>query len=228
MPKTLYMKDLSPPARAVNMTIHLLGLEVEIKELNPVLRDQDQPKFRKMNPMRTIPIYDEGDFSLADSHAIMIYLLETYGKPEHSYLYPMDKRKRATIHQRLFFDCGILFPRLRAIMAPTYAGRLTELTKYMKINIDDAYAMLEEYLSQNLFLADDHLTIADLSAYTTTQSLNIVHPADGTRFPKVKKWLKTMSELDIVKKVNEPGGENHGNSLLLIMEVNKQNKKSKL
>lgn len=46
----------------------------------------------------------------------MPYLIEKYGTPEHLSLYPKNIETRATIHQRLLFDCGILFPRLRAVM----------------------------------------------------------------------------------------------------------------
>ncbi|CAD0197088.1 unnamed protein product [Chrysodeixis includens] len=58
--------DASPPARAAMMVINILGLDFDLQNLNPVLREQDAPEFKKKNPMRTIPILDEGDFSMAD------------------------------------------------------------------------------------------------------------------------------------------------------------------
>ncbi|KAJ2949645.1 hypothetical protein O0L34_g15570 [Tuta absoluta] len=219
---TLWKMAQSPPARAVMMVIDLLGLDVNLEELNPIAREQDTPEFTKRNPMRTIPILSDGDFGLGDSHAIMIYLIEKYGKPEHEYLYPKDVRKRAVVNHLLFFECGILFPRLRAIMAPTYTGRLTELSKYMKKNMEDAYDKLEVYLSQNKFVADDGLTIADFSVYTTVQTLVTLHPADENRFPKFRRWFKTMSDLDVVRRVNEPGGSMHGVTLLKIMDINRE------
>lgn len=226
----LYRMIGSPPARAVMMTIDILGIENEIeqRDLNPVFREQDTPEFTKKNPMRTIPILDEGDFSLADSHAIILYLIDKYGKPEHSHLYPIDKRKRATVNQRLFFDCGILFPRLRAVMAPTYAGKLTEISKGMIRNIEYAYTIMEAYLSENLYLADNIITLADISAVSTMGSLSGLHPVDEKRYPKLANWMKKMNEKDYCKKINIPGSQMHVEGLIALMNNAKEMQKSKL
>lgn len=42
-----------------------------------------------------------------------MYLADKYGK--NDMYYPRDINKRALVNQRLFFDCGILFPRLRSV-----------------------------------------------------------------------------------------------------------------
>ncbi|XP_075979442.1 glutathione S-transferase 1-like [Anticarsia gemmatalis] len=228
MPTILYKADASPTARAAMMIVDILGLNFDQRDCNPVLREQDTPELKKKNPMRTIPLLDEGDYWLADSHAIMIYLLEKYGKPEHAHLYPKDPRKRGTIHQRLFFDCGILFPRMRSVMAPTYGGRLGEMTKHMIANIVDAYSKLEDYLSEHKYIADDEMTIADISIMTSVGSLNGLVPIDEKRFPKLKKWFDTMNATDYGKKINVPGSEQHAEGLKALMAFNKYNQTSKL
>ncbi|XP_026740968.1 glutathione S-transferase 1-like [Trichoplusia ni] len=219
----LYKQNASPPARAVMMVIDILGIDVDLQDLNPVFREQDAPEFKKKNPMRTIPIYDEGDFWMADSHAIIIYLIEKYGKPQHSHLYPADPRKRAVINQRLFFDCGVLFPRLRSVMAPTYMQRLGEMSKSMIRNINDAYSMLEDYLSENLYMADNVITIADISVVSTIGTLCGLVPIDGNKYPKLNKWLQNMNEQEYCKKINIPGGLEHSDGLKILMEMNKHN-----
>ncbi|XP_072937835.1 glutathione S-transferase 1-like [Epargyreus clarus] len=225
---TLYKKDASPPVRTVLLVADLLGLKLRGQELNPIAREQDAPEIVKKNPMRTIPLYEEEDFCLADSHAIVLYLIDKYGKPEHAYLYPSDKRKRATINQRLFFDCGILFPRLRTIMAHTYTGRLTELSKSMIRNIDDAYGMLEMYLEATKYLADDVITLADISVFTTISTLNGLRPIDEKRYPKLKKWFLNMSEQEFCKRINQSGAEDHVAGLKAFMNANYENQQSKL
>lgn len=67
----------------------------------------------KINPQHTIPVLNDDGFILGDSHAIMCYLSEKYGKNDA--LYPKDLRKRAVVNQRLYFDTGILFATLRSI-----------------------------------------------------------------------------------------------------------------
>lgn len=225
MSLTIYKTNASPPARAVMMVAEILGIKYNSYEINPILREQDTPEMTKKNPMRTIPYIDDDGYCLGDSHAIVLYLFDKYGKPEHSYLYPTDKRKRATIHQRLFFDCGVLFPRLRSVMAPTYTGKLTEITNSMKRNIDDSYRMLEAYLSDTLYLADNVITLADLSVITTMSTLHGIHPIDSDKYPKLMKWFSNMSEQEVCKKINKPGADEHVASLKTFMEINKLNQK---
>nr|QLI62207.1 glutathione S-transferase 11 [Streltzoviella insularis] len=205
MAPILYKVDTSPPARAAMMVADILGLQLNLRDLNPVLREQDTPEFTKKNPMRTIPILDEGDYSLADSHAIMLYLIDAYGKPQHSYLYPTCKRKRATINQRLFFDCGVLFPTLRAIMARTFFAKLTHLDERMISNIEDGYRILEAYLTETIFLADNIMTVADISVVATVSTMDGIRPIDEKKYPKLKHWLMTMSHKDFCRKINAPG-----------------------
>ncbi|XP_039758458.1 glutathione S-transferase 1-like [Pararge aegeria] len=228
MPLTLYKIDASPPARAVMMVADILRVNYVAYDINPLMREQDTPEMTKKNPMRTVPYIEEDGFCLGDSHAIMLYLFDKYATAEHWHLYPTDKRKRATINQRLFFDCGVLFQRLRSVMAPSYTGRLTELSKSMKRNIDDAYRMLEAYLSDTLFLADEVVTLADLSAITTMSSLHGLHPIDEKRYPNVNRWYNNMSELEICKRINAPGAEAHVASLKAFMAVTRSNLNSKL
>ncbi|KPJ03136.1 Glutathione S-transferase 1 [Papilio xuthus] len=226
MSPLLYKTDASPPARTVMMVADILGLNLDMKEINPVLREQDTPELTKKNPMRTVPMLEEDNFCLADSHAIILYLFDKYAKSEHQHFYPSDKRKRATINQRLFFDCGVLFPRLRSIMAPTYGGKLTEISKSMIRNVEDAYRMLEIYLSDTLYLADDVITLADISVMTTMSTLNGLHAINEKTYPKLKQWFNNMSQQEYCKRINEPGSKQHIYGLKTLMEHNKQ--KSKL
>ncbi|XP_063368276.1 glutathione S-transferase 1-like [Cydia amplana] len=228
MRTVLYHSKSSPPSRAVKMVAGILNVELEERYLNPVARDQDTPELIEKNPMRSIPLLDEGDYWIADSHAIIVYLFEKYAKPEHQHLYPSDIRKRATINQRMYFECGILFPRLRSVMAPTFWGKLTELSKPMKSNIEDAYRTLEAYLSRTLYVADDVLTLADISIVTTVSTMDGIHPVDVKRYPKLKQWLQSMSQKDFCQKYNEPGREELVAVLVTMMGNNKHNQRAKL
>lgn len=66
--------------------------------------------------------------------------------------------------------------------APTYMGRLTEMSKGMIRNISDAYEMLEGYLSENLYMADEVITIADISIASTMATLVGLVAIDAKRF----------------------------------------------
>lgn len=66
--------------------------------------------------------------------------------------------------------------------APTYTGRMTELSRYNKLMIEDAYKTLQAYLSETLYLADHEMTVADVCAVTTVSTLDGLHPVDEKRF----------------------------------------------
>lgn len=60
--------------------------------------------------------------------------------------------------------------------------RLGEMTKSMIRNINDAYSMLEDYLSENLYMADNVITIADISVVSTIGTLCGLVPIDGNKY----------------------------------------------
>ncbi|KAL3287371.1 hypothetical protein HHI36_001845 [Cryptolaemus montrouzieri] len=78
-------------------------------------KEQLKDEYLKINPQHTVPTLVDGDFILWDSHAIGTYLADTYGKNDS--FYPKDLRRRALVDQRLNFDCGTMYPRIRAICA---------------------------------------------------------------------------------------------------------------
>lgn len=77
-------------------------------------KEQLNDDFVKINPQHTVPTLVDDGFVLIESRAIAVYLIEKNFPSGHS-LYPNDAKERALINQRLQFDCGTLYPRIRAI-----------------------------------------------------------------------------------------------------------------
>lgn len=87
---------------------------MQVKEVNLFKKEQFNEDFLKINPQHTAPVLVDGDYALSESRAIAIYLTEKNYPTGHS-LYPIDAKKRGIVNQRLFFDCTVLYPRIRAI-----------------------------------------------------------------------------------------------------------------
>lgn len=48
MARILHKMDASPPARTAIMVADLLGLDIELRDLHPLLREQDKPEYFKV------------------------------------------------------------------------------------------------------------------------------------------------------------------------------------
>lgn len=99
---TLYFTPGSPPARAVLLFIRYLGIDVEVKTLNLLKKEQYAPEYLKLNPTHQVPLLVDGDFVLAESRAILQYLANTF-KPGTD-VYPSAPKARAIVDHRLNYD----------------------------------------------------------------------------------------------------------------------------
>ncbi|KAJ0179999.1 hypothetical protein K1T71_004590 [Dendrolimus kikuchii] len=195
----LYKLDLSPPARAAIMACDLFNVPVEMIDVNLFDKEHCTPEFLKKNPMHTVPVLEDGDVTITDSHAILMYLADKYGK--NDMYYPKDTDKRALVNQRLFFDSGILFPRLRSVSYAALLEGVKIVSEKQKNDIREAYEFTEEFLKHTKYLAGDHITIADISALTDLSSLMHIVPLDD-KYPKIKAWIEDMNSQPYGEKYN--------------------------
>jgi glutathione S-transferase len=110
----LYFAPHSRPCRAVLLLIRVLGIDVEIKNINLSKGEQHNEEFKKLNPDSKIPvIVDTDGFTLSESRAILAYLVNS--KSPESDLYPSDTKKRALVDQKLYYDATVIYPVFRAM-----------------------------------------------------------------------------------------------------------------
>lgn len=102
----LYYTSGSPPARAVLFLIRYLDIDVEVKTLNLIAREQHSEEYLNLNPAHEVPTLVDGDFVLTESRAILAYLINS--RKPGSDLYPTDAKARARVDQRLSYD-NVLF-----------------------------------------------------------------------------------------------------------------------
>lgn len=109
---------------------------MQIKPVNLFAKEQLAPEYLKMNPQHCVPTIDDDGFYLWESRgeiirsqsrfesdlnfiirlpfsAISQYLVEA--KAPGSTLMPTEPAARALVMQRLYFDAGTFYPRIRAI-----------------------------------------------------------------------------------------------------------------
>lgn len=111
---TLCFATGSPPARACLLLSRYLKLDIEVKNIDLAGGEQHSEEFKKLNPLKNVPVLIDGDFVLAESRAILAYLVNL--RQPGNDLYPTDPKKRAVIDQRLYYDATLVFAKLAAIV----------------------------------------------------------------------------------------------------------------
>lgn len=162
----LYGSSLSPYVRKVLAFAGEKGIELEVQRTgfpNPT------PDFLEASPFRKMPAFRDGDYTLADSSAIIHYLDAKYPDPA---LIPADPKLRGkTIWFEEFADtilvsCGAkIFFNL--IVAPRFLGQPGDEEAARQAELNDLPPILD-YLERTVpddgeYLVGDSLTLADLA-----------------------------------------------------------------
>ncbi|XP_068157669.1 glutathione S-transferase D2-like [Drosophila tropicalis] len=198
----------SAPCRSVIMLGKALGLEFNKKIVNTLEGEQLKPEFVKLNPQHTIPTLVDNGFSIWESRAILVYLVEKYGKNDS--LYPKDPQKRALINQRLYFDMGKLNKSFGDYFYPQFRfgkpGDPEDLKK-----IEEAFGFLDTFLEGQLYVAGNHLTLADISILATVSTF-VVAGIDITKYQNVNRWYENAQKVT-------PGWDENWEGLLQLKKM---------
>ncbi|XP_053677663.1 glutathione S-transferase 1-like [Anopheles nili] len=201
----LYTAKLSPPGRAVELTAKALGLKLDIIPINLIAGDHLKEEFVKMNPQHTIPLIDDNGTIVYESHAIIVYLVTKYGKPNDP-LYPEDVVTRSKVNGGLHFESGVLFARMRFYMEPILYYGSTETPQEKIDNVFRAYQLLNDTLTGD-YIAGNQMTLADLSCISSIASIHEIFPIDSGKYPQLAGWVKRLEKLPYYKETNLEGAQ---------------------
>jgi glutathione S-transferase len=157
----------TPRSMRVHWALHELSIPYETRPILARSGETQTPQYSLINPRQKIPLLQDGDFTIAESPAIIFYLAQTYGK-EGRQLIPSGKRARARLHEWICFitmelDATSLYPiRRHSILKHIYgdAPAAVESSKaYFLKQLDYVDRTLHE---SGYFLMGNELTIADI------------------------------------------------------------------
>ncbi|XP_050504501.1 glutathione S-transferase 1-like [Diabrotica virgifera virgifera] len=208
MKPILYHLPPSGNSRGALLAAKVAGVDVDIQIVDIMKREQFTEAFLKINPQHTLPTLVDGDLTLWDSHAIAGYLATQYSKDDN--LYPKDPKKRALVDQRLYFDCGTLYPRLRAICFPIIHKGETKIYDEHRASLEEALGFLDGFLEGNDFVTGKHLTIADCSLVGSVSSI-VAIGWDVSAHSNIANWI-TRCALAIpdYEEANQKGADAFG------------------
>ncbi len=185
---------LSPFVRKVMVFAAEKGLVAENKIAPP---GPKTPEFLAMSPFGKIPAFEDGDYTLCDSSAIVHYLEVKH--PEHA-LIPTEARARG---RAIWFDeyadtimfaaAGPIFFNRVVARLMGMAGDLAAADKAEAEALPPVLDYLESVIPPSGFLVEDRMTLADIAV--ASPFANFAHAAvkiDPARFPKVTGYAAAM------------------------------------
>ena len=180
---TLHGAALSGHTHRVALLLSALGLPYAFANSPKDVRAS--PAFLARNPLGQIPVLQDGDLTLADSNAILVYLARRYA-PDGPWL-PQDPVAAASVQRWLSIAAGEVMhgPAVARMIAlfglpddPARAARIAARV----------LTFMDGHLAARTFLAAEHITIADLACYSY-----VAHAPDGgvslAPYPHVRAWL---------------------------------------
>lgn len=166
-----------------------------------VIKTTNDFSYFQINPQHTIPTLVDNGFALWESRAVMVYLVEKYGKDDS--FYPKDPKARAVVNQRLYFDMGTLYQRFADYYYPqVFAKQPADPEKFKKM--EDAFDFLNTFLDKSKYAAGDKLTVADMSLIATVSSFEAAG-FDFSKYANVARWYALTKSTVPGWSINEAG-----------------------
>ncbi|MGC8519511.1 MAG: glutathione S-transferase family protein [Steroidobacteraceae bacterium] len=195
----LYYHPLAFNARRAVMTAFELGAPVELVLVDLQSGEQRQSPFLRLNPNHRVPVLQDGEFLLWESHAIMQYLAElTPGQR----LYPPQPQPRADVNRWLFWSAYHLSPTVRDLyfergIKPLLGrgGPDSGIIERADLQVRELLAVLDEHLAQRQWLSGAVLTLADL-AIAAPLGVGTEAELPLSECVHLRAWLERMQTLE--------------------------------
>jgi len=184
----------TPNGQKISIMLEEIGLEYKVTKININKDDQFNPEFRKISPFSKIPVIKDGEISVFESGAILIYLGE---KSEKFY----DKSERLTINQWLMGQMAYVGPMLgQHHQFHHYNSGKSKFgeERYFRI-AKRIYEDLDERLAQSKYLAGENYTIADIATFPWI-ARHEIHDIGLKNFKNLSRWYLDISKREAVIK----------------------------
>ena len=186
----LYDLDVSGNCYKVRLFAALAQIELEIVPVDFANGEHRRLPLSELNPLKQLPVLEDGKQVLRDAQAILVYLAGQYGGlawwPDHFY-------GQAEIVQWLSFAANEVQHSLnetrlvRKFGAPLDHGQALERS-------DAALRVLDQHLASHDWLALGRPTIAECAVYPYV-ALSPEGDVDLTAYPHVGRWIGRIEQL---------------------------------
>ena len=189
-PIRLHRMRLSGHCHRVELALRLLGLPYEAVDVELAKGEHKTPAFLALNAFGQVPVIQDGDVTLADSNAILVYLEGRYAPGRWL---PRDPVGAARVQRWLSVAAG-------SLAFGAAAARVIHLFKradspaQAQERAHHLLGLMEHQLQGSPWLAGEAMTLADLAMYSYTAAA----PEGGVSlqpYPQVQAWIARLEAL---------------------------------
>ena len=185
----------SPYSQKVFFLLEEAGKPYDLRTVALERRENRGPAYLEVNPSGRVPAIKDGDFTLAESNAILRYLVRRHDLYQ---LYPSGLQEQAMIDMWWEFCAGHINRPLmdlawHKILIHKYGGRADmSVVEKAERNLERDLPVLERHLIGRNYLAGHDLTLADINLMPFAAHARNVIRVD--RFPAFLGWINRVSE----------------------------------
>jgi len=184
--------NLAPNPTKVALMLEDTGLPYELVPVDTRKGEQHTPAFRAVNPNGKVPAIVDGDATVFDSSAILLYLAEKTGK-----LLPTDTpAARGQLLSWMFFvGTGVGPYSGQAVHFQTYAPeKLPYAVERYRFEADRHYKILDAQLAKGRYMLGDTYTIVDINVWGWLRLVPMVLGEQAwADYPNVKRLVDEVS-----------------------------------
>lgn len=171
-----------------------LGLPYDLQHhvRDPVTR-LAPPSLRAVHPIGAAPVIEDGDVLLAESAAIIEYLIVKYG--QNRFKPGPDDADYVPFLYWFHFANGNLQPVVSRLMVANRAklGEDHPLLAAMQERLGRALAHVEKRLDETPWLAGAEFTAADIMSVFSFTTMRVFQPYDLASYPNIRAWLQRVA-----------------------------------
>lgn len=148
--------------------------------------------YKALHPCGTAPVITDGGLVLAESGAIMTYIIERHGGGRLAL-----KSDHPNFPDYLFwfhFANGTLMPSLMIDLITQMLGTSSDndVARALRARAERAYGLIEERLGKVPYFAGADFTAADIIMFFPLTTMRHFAPRDLTPYPNLRTYLKRV------------------------------------
>jgi glutathione S-transferase len=204
----LYTHPLSLNCYKVRLLLALIAQECNYENVDLINDRHKSDDFLLVHPLGQVPVLMDGDFSIWDSQAILVYLARKF---ENENWLPLQAKASGQIASWLSFAAKELATGLAAARVHhLLGGQGINFVTRLNIEIDRATSqgkksleVFNSYLCDRQWLVEDAPTIADIACFPAIEFAREAK-IDLNAYPHVQTWVNRVKQLPGYLPMNKP------------------------